>query len=413
MKVRAKVRTIICYRQISRFFCLMNSECLNIDGSIRGGPELKIATVVGTRPQFIKAAAVSSVLRERHREVMIHTGQHYDPGMSQIFFSALNMPVPEYHMQPGHGSPGRQLTRMFGEIKKILEQEKPDLALVYGDSRTTLAGGLAASCAGIPFGHIEAGLRSYDLSMPEEFNRIITDRLAAVLFCPSQQAVRNLAEEGYCSLTSAICPVNGSGEGAGAVYNVGDVTLDAINNILSSGNCVPPRSVRGRLKPEKYLLATVHRAANTDNRFRLDSILAGLAETGARVVLPLHPRTRKKITAFGLEHYLRCPGMTVIEPVGYPEMVWLLRNAARVVTDSGGLQREAFLLRIPCIILRRVTEWVETVERGCSVLVDCDPNQIRRAAAMTFNADWSGFPYGRGEASRLIVRVLEEYFWPG
>jgi len=384
---------------------------------------LKVATVVGTRPQFIKAAMVSRALRERHREVLIHAGQHYDPGMSQVFFTGLNIPEPDYRLRPGAESPGRQLAGMFKGIKEVLVREQPDLVLVYGDSRTTLAGSLAASAAGIPLGHVEAGLRSHDLSMPEEFNRIVADRLSLLLFCPSQRAVQNIRREhppvhrsgppAEGCPPSAPVPAVRPPHRAGVVCNVGDVALEALISVLSGGKDIPPPAVRGGVRPGEYLLATVHRAANTDNRFRLDSILAGLAGTGAKVVLSLHPRTRKRITDFGLEHYLRCPGMTVIEPVGYPEMIWLLRNAVRVVTDSGGLQREAFLLRIPCITLRRVTEWVETVERGCSVLVDCDPEQIRRAAVMTFNADWSGFPYGRGEASRLIVRVLEEYFWPG
>ncbi len=401
---------------------------------------MKVATVVGTRPQFIKAAVVSRTLRERHREVLVHTGQHYDPGMSQIFFTGLNMPVPDYHLQPGTDSPRRQTARMFKDIKEVLAREQPDLVLVYGDSRTTLAGSLAASVAGIPLGHVEAGLRSYDLSMPEEFNRIVADQLATLLFCPSKTAVQNLAKRWGHSSThpigdiprpqsidpkAEVCPLSANclapsvfrggipRQADGAVYNVGDVTLEALTDILRCGNCVPPPSVKGVVEPGEYLLATVHRAANTDSRFRLGSILAGLAGTGARVVLPLHPRTIKKINEFSLEHYLRCPGMTVIEPVGYPEMTWLIQNAARVVTDSGGLQKEAFLLRVPCITLRKETEWVETVERGCNVLVDCDPEQIRKASVMIFNGDWSGHPYGRGEASRLIVRVLEEYPWPG
>lgn len=374
---------------------------------------MKVATVVGTRPQFIKAAVVSRALRERHREVLIHTGQHYDPGMSQVFFTGLNMPEPDYHLQPGHDSPGRQLARMFKGIKEILVREQPDLVLVYGDSRTTLAGSLAASAAGVPLGHVEAGLRSYNLSMPEEFNRIITDQLAALLFCPSQRAVQNLVAEGLGYAVSPLCPAVFSRQAAGVIYNVGDVTLEALINILRFGDCIPPPQVKGLVEPGKYLLATVHRAANTDSRFRLGSILAGLASAGASVVLPLHPRTMKKIAEFGLEHYLRRPGMTVIEPVGYREMIWLVKNAARVVTDSGGLQKEAFLLQVPCITLRKETEWVETVERGCNVLVDCDPELIRQAVFMTFSADWSGSPYGCGDASRLIVRALEEYPWPG
>lgn len=376
---------------------------------------MKVATVVGTRPQFIKAAVVSRVLRERHREILIHTGQHYDSNMSGLFFSGLNMPVPDYHLRPGTVAPWRQLKRMFTGLKEVLELEKPDLVLVYGDSRTTLAGSLAASVAGIPLGHVEAGLRSYDLSMPEELNRLVADRLATVLFCPSQIAVQNLLADGCgCLPRSCASPDNPleRSQSAGIIFNVGDVGQEALINIRRSGDCVPPPALRGTLKPGEYLLATVHRAANTDSRSRLGGILAGLAGTGAKVVLPAHPRTIKKIKAYGLEHYLCCPGLTVLEPVSYPEMIWLVMHAARVVTDSGGLQREAFLLRVPCITLRQETEWVETVARGCNVLVDGDPEQIAKAAGMTFNGDWSGFPYGRGDASRLITKALEGYPWP-
>ncbi len=370
---------------------------------------MKVASVVGTRPQFIKAAMVSKAIRVKHREVLIHTGQHYNFNMSKIFFSGLDLPAPDYHLNSGPGLPGLQLGRMLEGLEAVFEREKPDLVLVYGDSRSTLAGALSASRAGIPLAHVEAGLRSHNQSMPEEFNRVITDHLSTFLFCPSLTAVRNLEKEGMTGIIKKSGLLNEKAppeRPAGLkVINVGDVMLDVL---LNSG-VGPAWSGEQKRKPGDYLLATLHRAENTDKRERLAGLLANLAAAGEKVVFPVHPRTAKKIEEFNMTFFSESPNIKVIKPVGYREMIGLIKNARKVITDSGGIQKEAFFLRVPCITLREETEWVETVERGCNVLVGYDRRLFREALEANFNADWSGFPYGRGDASLLISSLLEEY----
>ena len=374
---------------------------------------MKIATVVGTRPQFIKAAAVSRPLREMHREILIHTGQHYDFNMSGVFFSGLGLPAPDYHLDAGPGSSSRQLGKMLSGLAAVFSREKPDFVLVYGDSRSTLAGALAAVKAGIPLAHVEAGLRSHNPSMAEEYNRVISDHLSAILFCPSEKAVRNLEVEGITGV------VKGGGllsmqdvpqfPALPCVVNVGDVLCDAILEQVKNGRGMLPPDGEKTGKPGEYLLATVHRAENTDQRERLAAILECLVSAKERVVFPVHPRTAKKIQEFGLISYLRRPGMAPLEPVSYLEMIGLIKNAKKVITDSGGIQKEAFFLKIPCITLREETEWPETVDSGCNVLVGCDRRLFLEALAGKPNGDWSGFPYGRGAASRLIARLLEGF----
>jgi len=366
---------------------------------------LKVATVAGTRPQFIKAAVVSRVIREKHDEILIHTGQHYDENMSLVFFSGLGIPAPDYCLKAGPGTPGQQLGRMLSGLKDVLDREKPDIVLVYGDSRSTLAGALAASRAGIPLAHVEAGLRCHNHSVPEESNRVITDHLSAVLFCPSETAVRNLIEEGM-----EVAPERFTSP---YVVNVGDVMCDLLLECLNRGNYFPPAVGYQFQNRGEYLLVTVHRAENTDKKERLSAILESLVSLGEKIIFPVHPRTAKKILEFNLAGYLRHPNMVVIEPVGFPEMIWLMKNARKIITDSGGIQKEAFILKVPCITLREETEWPETVERGCNVLVGCDRRLIREAVGTVLVADWSGYPYGRGCASRLISRFLEEYCCAG
>ncbi|MDF9407861.1 UDP-N-acetylglucosamine 2-epimerase (non-hydrolyzing) [Pelotomaculum isophthalicicum JI] len=375
---------------------------------------MKIATVVGTRPQFIKAMMVSKAVRKNHDEILIHTGQHCDANMSQVFFSGRGCPAPDYYIDAGLAAPGRQLAKMFDGLKAVFEWEKPDVVVVYGDSRSTLAGALAASKTGIPLAHVEAGLRCGKRAMPEEFIRELTDYLSAILFCPSEIAVRNLNKEGI---------INGNGAASGKetdtvrfrgsiIVNVGDVMYDALQECLNNGNCSPP-SAAGRLpEPGEYLLATVHRAENADKKERLSVILESLVTLGEKVVFPVHPRTMKRISEFNLGGYLAHPNMVVIDPAGYDEMIWLCKNARKIITDSGGVQKEAFYLRVPCITLREETEWTETVERGCNVLVGCDRRLILEAVGASARGDWSGSPYGQGNASWLISRLLEEYFCP-
>lgn len=376
---------------------------------------MKIATVLGTRPQFVKALMVSRALRERYREIIIHTGQHYQWNMSGEFFSGLALEPPDYHLNAGGGTPGSQLGRMLGRLEAVFQRERPDLVLVYGDSRSTLAGALAAVRVGIPLAHVEAGLRSHNQGMPEEYNRVLADHLSAILFCPSETAVLNLTGEGINDgfrdggqLTEDVP------EAAGRhIYNVGDVMYDALLELLKSGGCVPPAAVPGPPAAGDYLLATVHRAENTDKRERLAVILANLAACGERVIFPVHPRTSKRIKDFSLDCFISGPNIQVIDPVGYREMIWLIKNARKVITDSGGVQKEAFLLGVPCITLREETEWPETVARGCNVLVGCDRQLFREALDANPKGDWSGYPYGRGKASLLISRILEEYGCPG
>jgi len=365
---------------------------------------LKIAAVAGTRPQFIKAMMVSRAVREKHKEILIHTGQHYDFNMSQVFYSKQDYPAPDYHLNVGPGTPGRQLNKMFNGLKAVFDREKPDIVLVYGDSRSTLAGALTASRMGIPLAHVEAGLRCYNHSMPEEFIRVLTDHSSAILFCPSETAVRNLEIEGITGTTGKYGPI---------VVNAGDVMYDAFQECLSSGKCLPPPARYRFPNPGEYLLATVHRAENTDKKERLSVILESLAALGEKVIFPVHPRTVKRINEFNLDGYLAYPNINAIEPVSYEEMIWLSKNARKIITDSGGVQKEAFFLKVPCITLREETEWVETVERGCNVLVGCDRRLIREAVEASPHGDWSGCPYGQGNASRLISRLLEEYCCPG
>jgi len=376
---------------------------------------LKIAAVVGTRPQFIKAMMVSRAVRKNHNEVLIHTGQHHDANMSQVFFSGRGCPAPDYHIDAGPAAPGRQLAKMFDGLRAVFAWEKPDVVVVYGDSRSTLAGALAASKAGIPLAHVEAGLRCSNRAMPEEFIRELTDYLSDILFCPSEAAVRNLSKEGMGSDAGLI-----SGNATDAaryrgpiVVNVGDVMYDAVLDCLSRGDYLPQPAAGRFPAPGKYLLATVHRAENTDKKERLSAILESLVSLGEKVIFPLHPRTAKRINEFKLGGYLTHPNMNVIEPAGYEEMIRLCQNAGKIITDSGGVQREAFYLRVPCITLREETEWTETVERGCNMLVGCDRRLIREAVGAAFaRGDWSGSPYGQGNAAWLITRLLEEYFCP-
>lgn len=374
---------------------------------------MKVATVVGTRPQFIKAVLISQVLRERNNEILIHTGQHYDFNMSGIFFSIPELPAPDYHFTAGAGSPGRQLGDMLSDLAVVFAREKPSIVLVYGDSRSTLAGALAAAKAGIPLAHVEAGLRCHNPFMAEEFNRVLTDHLSSILFCPSEKAVRNLEAEGFTGVVKGgrlitMADFTEFPEGP-CVVNVGDVLCDALLAQGKNGKGSLPSAGKKVGQPGEYLLATVHRAENTDHRERLTAILECLVSVNERVVFPVHPRTAKKIQEFGLSAYLRHPGLVITNPVGYRKMIGLIKNAKRVITDSGGIQKEAFFLKIPCITLREETEWPETVDKGCNVLVGCDRRLFLEALAEKPSGDWSGFPYGRGAASRLIALLLEGF----
>jgi UDP-GlcNAc3NAcA epimerase len=349
---------------------------------------VKFVTVVGARPQFIKATAVSHELRAKHTEILVHTGQHYDEELSGIFFSELGLPAPDHMLDVGSGSHGEQTGAMLRGIERVLISESPDAVLVYGDTNSTLAGALAAAKLKIPVAHVEAGLRSFNRDMPEEINRIVTDHLARWLFAPSETARRHLEREGI----------------ADGVHVVGDVMLDAIQ-------LFQPRAERSqvlerlKVRPKQYLVATIHRAENSDDLGSLSGILEGLALLEETVILPLHPRTRKTMDE---NRILVGPSVRAISPLGYIDMLALERNAACVLTDSGGMQKEAYWLGVPCITLRNETEWPETVATGWNVLVGHNPAEIvasvqRSQRLPELHPDL----YGNGTAGKQIAAILE------
>jgi UDP-GlcNAc3NAcA epimerase len=356
----------------------------------------KIVTVLGARPQFIKASVVSHAMRssENLREVVIHTGQHFDANMSAVFFSELGMQPPAYNLEIHGGGHGEMTGRMLIEIERVLQSEKPDAVLVYGDTNSTLAGALAAAKLHIPVAHVEAGLRSFNMAMPEEINRILTDRISHWLFTPTDAAKAHLEREGV--------PPN-------RIAAVGDVMYDVA---LHHGALVQAEGrILGRLglKPGSYVLATVHRAENTDDPHRLAAVVAALELVAAQcpVVWPLHPRTRAILRRSGqLESLSR--SIHLIDPVGYLDMVQLEKFAAVVATDSGGVQKEAFFYRVSCVTLREETEWMELVEAGWNRLAPpLSPETVSTAVLQAVGTQGSDIrPYGEGDAAKRIVQRL-------
>lgn len=353
---------------------------------------MKILTVIGARPQFIKASVVSAAIEraEGLTEEIIHTGQHFDANMSNIFFDQLGIPKPHYQLDINSGSHGLMTGRMLEAIEKICLESRPDRLMVYGDTNSTLAGALAASKLHIPVAHIEAGLRSFNMRMPEEINRILTDQVSDILFCPTETAVKNLKNEGFDQK-----PIQ--------VLNVGDVMQD-------SSMFFAERAVKGealKAVPEHdFIVATLHRAENTDDPIRLKAIVDSLNYIHNNilpVVLPLHPRTQKVVKSLGLKLE-----MLVLEPVGYLEMIWLLKHCNAVVSDSGGVQKEAFFFKKPCITMRDQTEWVELIEHGVNVLAGADTQKIiEYTKVMLDKTIEDPFNlYGGGQASQNIANVL-------
>ena len=348
----------------------------------------KITSIVGARPNFIKCAPLSREIRKEFNEVIIHTGQHYNYEMNKVFFEELNIPDPDYHLDVGSGSHGYQTGEMIKRIEEVLLKEEPDLVLVYGDTNSTIAGALAASKLHITVAHIESGLRSYDKSMPEEINRILTDHCSDILFCPTETSVDNLKREGV---------MNG-------VYLTGDVMVDALKENIKIAEKKAMILDEMGLKPKEYYLATIHRAENTDDFERLENIVDAFCEIG-NLVFPCHPRTEKSLKGFGLWDRL-VENTRVIRPVGYLDMLMLEKNARKVLTDSGGVQKEAYIFKVPCITLRDNTEWIETVEDGWNVLVGADEEKIVRKANEFEPGNKQRNVFGEGDASGIIVKII-------
>ena len=353
---------------------------------------MTILTVVGARPQFIKAAAVSRALRAAGlREFLVHTGQHYDANMSQVFFDELGIPQPDLNLGVGSGPHGRQTGEMLIRLEEVMQAQRPDWVLVYGDTNSTLAAALAAVKLHIPVAHVEAGLRSFNRRMPEEHNRVLTDHCADLLFCPTQTAVDHLHREGVRE----------------GVLLVGDVMYDAVQAFAERARQRSRILHRLNLTPGSYLLATVHRPANTEDPARLRAILDAFADLDLPVIFPVHPRTRRKLAELGWEEAaFAAQGVRMIEPVGYLDMLMLEQHARRILTDSGGIQKEAYFFAVPCITLRDETEWVETVEAGWNVIVGADGEKIRRYGRW-FSPEGTPPPiFGDGRAAEKIARHL-------
>jgi len=359
---------------------------------------VKIVTVVGARPQFIKAAALSRAIQKSYasdiEEILVHTGQHYDNNMSGMFFNELSIPVPKYNLGISNVSHGVMTGRMLEALESVLMKESPDCLLVYGDTNSTLAGALAAAKIRIPIVHVEAGLRSFNMEMPEEINRIIADRLSTLLFCPTVTAVNNLKMEGIVK----------------GVHNVGDVMYDVA--LFYSNQAQKSESILSTLGmlSQDYVLVTCHREENTNARERLIEILSALncIADRFRIIFPLHPRTRKVIEKWNLFSYLN--KLTVIEPLPFLDMIVLEKNATTIITDSGGIQKEAFFYRVPCLTMRDDTEWIETIDAGANILVGANSESIRQGVESLLRGEWKpnfdSRPYGDGQASQAVISLL-------
>ncbi|WP_135606413.1 non-hydrolyzing UDP-N-acetylglucosamine 2-epimerase [Methanococcoides sp. NM1] len=350
---------------------------------------MKILSIIGARPQFIKCAPLSRAIRKEHEEILVHTGQHYDAEMSDVFFNDLSIPEPEYNLSIGSGLHGEQTGKMLIEIEKVILKEKPDMVLVYGDTNSTLAGALAASKLHIKVAHVEAGLRSFDRRMPEEINRVMTDHISNLLFCPTETAVINLKNEG---VTDGVC-------------NVGDVMKDALeyNRPIAEKKSTILENLG--LSPKEFMVATVHRPSNTDSVENLSSIVKAFIDVDETIVFPVHPRTEKYLKEYGLWDEL-CQHVKVISPVGYLDMLKLMNNSKKILTDSGGVQKEAYMLGVPCVTMRENTEWVETVEDGWNILVGADYGKIVDAIEGFEGIGKVRNVFGKGASSDKILHEI-------
>jgi len=373
---------------------------------------IKIVTVIGARPQFIKAAPVSRAIAEHNRltphaspltEIIVHTGQHFDAEMSDIFFKEMNIPQPAYNLGINSTSHGAMTGRMLEKIEEILMKEKPDRVLVYGDTNSTLAGALAAVKLHIPVAHVEAGLRSFNRKMPEEINRVLTDHSADILFCPTQQAVNNLKAEGIVNVdnsaphSSLLTP---------HVYLVGDTMYDAVLQFSEIARQKSTILENLGVKPKEYLLATVHRPYNTDIPENLESILSAFLEINEPIIFPVHPRTKQILQSTYPSLFTPHSSLKMIPPVGYLDILMLEQNAKAILTDSGGMQKEAYFFGVPCVTLRSETEWVETVESGWNVVVGADREKIIDAVSDIKSDNLHSKLYGDGHAAEKIIQCL-------
>jgi UDP-GlcNAc3NAcA epimerase len=353
---------------------------------------VRVLTVVGNRPQFVKAAAVSGPLRERHEELLVHTGQHHDDSLSRVFFTQLGLARPDRELAIAGGSNTSQTARMLTALEPLIADARPDAVLVYGDTNSTLAGALAAAQAGVPVAHVEAGMRSFDRSMPEELNRVLTDHLSELLLCPSQVAVDNLRAESLGERTRL----------------VGDVMVDVALRWQPSARADASIPATYGLDPGSYLLLTAHRAGNVDDPERLRALVELVSSLPGPVLFPVHPRTRARLKDAGALATLQTSnGLTLSEPLGYIEFTALLCQARAVLTDSGGVQKEAYLAGVPCVTLRDTTEWVETVEHGWNTLVDLDADAALAALERQPPADRPEL-YGDGHAAERCVEAIGE-----
>jgi UDP-GlcNAc3NAcA epimerase len=375
---------------------------------------MKLVTIIGARPQIIKAAALSRAVRSfSHpvKEIIVHTGQHYDPNMSDVFIRELGIPEPDYNLGVGSGSHGRQTASMLAGIEEILITEKPDWLVVYGDTNSTLAAAIAGSKIHVPVAHIEAGLRSYNKQMPEEINRILCDHVSTLLFSPTSAGFVNLKKEGFKENNP---PFTFDNPG---IFHCGDLMYDNSLFFADQASVLTDITDRLELKTSKYILATIHRNNNTDDPIRLNALLETLSdvanENGLRIILPLHPRTRKMMDQFltdEVKSKINKPHFIIIEPASFLEMIVLEQQAELVITDSGGVQKEAYYFKKPCIILRPETEWIELVENGCAKICDADPEKIRNAFNELSEKSLEYPPvFGDGKAAEFILEKLWEH----
>jgi UDP-N-acetylglucosamine 2-epimerase len=350
---------------------------------------MRVLSVIGARPQFVKAALLSAELAQRGiDEILVHTGQHYDREMSDVFFEELRLPVPAHYLNVGSGGHGMQTGEMLKRLEPVVQREEPDWVLVYGDTNSTLAGALVAAKLHVPVAHVEAGLRSFNRAMPEEINRVVADHVADLLLVPNENAAKQLAQEGVTR----------------GVRVVGDLMVDLAMQAAAQIPARPPVLDRFGVKPREYYVATIHRASNTDDRPTFRRLLEGLRAADRPVVFPVHPRTREIASQEGAgdgDNLMLC------EPLPYAQMLALLSQSAALFTDSGGLQKEAFVLKVPCVTLREETEWIETLEDGWNVLAGSDAAKIAAASRRPVPMR-QGTPYGDGHAARNIVEALQE-----